>query len=63
MRVVSRAVLQILYIIYSFIVFSRFYNELSNMPKEEGEQLQETEDEEELHEESEVHDNESPSAA
>jgi hypothetical protein len=34
------------------------------MPKEEGEQLQETEDEEELEdEESEAYDNESPSTA
>jgi hypothetical protein len=34
------------------------------MPKEEGEQLEETEDEEELEdEESEAHDNESPSTA
>ena len=37
-----------LYLVYSFILFSRFYNQLSSMPKEEGEQLQETEDEEEV---------------
>jgi hypothetical protein len=53
-----------LYLVYSFILFSRFYNQLSSMPKEEGEQLQETEDEEELEdEESGAHDSESPSTA
>jgi len=36
------------YPVYSFIPFSRFYSSLSSMPKEEGEQLQETENEEEL---------------
>ena len=40
-----------------FIVFSWVQNNLSSLPKEEGEQLEETEDEEELEEE-----NESPTA-
>ena len=40
-----------------FIVFSRVHNNLRSTPKEEGEQLEETEDEEELEE-----DNESPPA-
>lgn len=45
--------------------FSQFYSSLSSMPKEEGEQLQETENEEELEDEEEedefeAHDNESP---
>jgi len=53
------------YPVYSFILFSRFYSSLSSMPKEEGEQLQETENEEELEDEEEedefeAHDNESP---
>jgi hypothetical protein len=51
------------YPVYSFIPFSRFYSSLSSMPKEEGEQLQETENEEELEDEEdefEAHDNESP---
>ena len=50
--------------VYSFILFSRFYSSLSSMPKEEGEQLQETENEEELEDEDEfeAHDNESPSS-
>jgi hypothetical protein len=39
-----------------FIVFSRVHNNLSSSPKEEGEELEKTEDEEELKE-----DNESPS--
>lgn len=58
----ARTIPQILCILYTLIVFSQFYNELSNMPKEEREQLQETEDEEDF-EESEVHDNESLSIA
>jgi hypothetical protein len=33
-----------------FIVFSRAHDNLSSTPKEEGEQLEETEDEEELEE-------------
>ena len=56
------------YSVYSFIPFSRFYSSLSSMPKEEGEQLQETDNEEELEDEEEekekdefeAHDNESP---
>lgn len=36
-----------------FIVFSWVQNNLSSLPKEEGEQLEETEDEEELEEEKE----------
>ena len=53
------------YLVYSFIPFSRFYSSLSSMPKEEGEQLQETENEGELEDgeeedEFEAHDNESP---
>ena len=51
------------YPVYSFIPFSRFYSSLSSMPKEEGEQLQEIENEEELEDEEdefEAHDNESP---
>ena len=55
------------YPVYSFIPFSRFYSSLSSMPKEEGEQLQETENEEELEDEEkdefEAHDNESPSSS
>jgi hypothetical protein len=39
-----------------FIVFSRVHNNLSSTPKEEGEELEETEDEDEL-----IEDNESPS--
>ena len=37
----------------SFIVFSWVHNNLSSIPKEEGEELEETEDEEELLEEEE----------
>jgi hypothetical protein len=52
------------YPVYFFIPFSQFYSSLSSMPKEEGEQLQETENEEELEDEEEdefeAHDNESP---
>ena len=53
------------YPVYSFIPFSRFYSSLSSMPKEEGEQLQKTENEWELEDEEEedefeAHDNESP---
>ena len=52
------------YPVYSFISFSRFYGSLSSMPKEEAEQLQETENEGELEDEEEdefeAHDNESP---
>ena len=53
------------YSVYSFIPFSQFYSSLSSMPKEEGEQLQETENEGELEDEEkedefEAHDNESP---
>ena len=47
----------------SFIVFSWVHNNLSSIPKEEGEELEETEDEEELQEEgnkSEIQDNEPP---
>ena len=57
------------YSVYSFIPFSHFYSSLSSMPKEEGEQLQETEnegeleDEEEEKDEFEAHDNESPSSS
>ena len=36
-----------------FIVFSWVHNNLSSTPKEEGEQLEETEDEEELKEDNE----------
>ena len=36
-----------------FIIFSRVHNNLSSTPKEEGEQLEETEDEEELKEDNE----------
>lgn len=36
-----------------FIVFSCVHNNLSSLPKEEGEQLEETEDEDELEEENE----------
>ena len=44
-----------------FIVFSFVYNNLSSMPKEEGEQLQKTEDEAELqHEDDTEVDDESP---
>jgi hypothetical protein len=54
------------YPVYSFISFSRFYGSLSSMPKEEAEQLQETENEGELEDEEEdefeAHDNESPSS-
>jgi hypothetical protein len=39
----------------SFIVFSRVYNNLSSTPKEEGEELEKSEDEDEL-----IEDNESP---
>jgi hypothetical protein len=38
-----------------FIVFSRLHNDLSSTPKEEGEELEKTEDEDEL-----IEDNESP---
>ena len=38
-----------------FIVFSRIHNNLSSTPKEEGEELEKTEDEDEL-----IEDNESP---
>lgn len=55
------------YPVYSFILFSRFYSSLSSMPKEEGEQLQETDNEGELEDEEkdefEAHDNESPSSS
>jgi hypothetical protein len=53
------------YPVYSFIPFSRFYSRLSSMPKEEGEQLQETDNEGELEDEEDefgAHDNESPSS-
>jgi hypothetical protein len=55
------------YPVYSFISFNRFYGSLSSMPKEEAEQLQQTENEDELEDEEEeeedefeAHDNESP---
>ena len=53
------------YSVYPFIPFSRFYTSLSRMPREEGEQLQETDNEGELEDEEEedefeAHDNESP---
>ena len=55
------------YPVYSFIQFSRFYSSLSSMPKEEGEQLQEIDNEGELEDEEkdefEAHDNESPSSS